>query len=211
MATRASQSEAAYLRILERIVSLEMPPGSVVQEAQLREELKIGRTPIREALQRLALENLVKSDPPPRNVRHRRQHHRPRPDHRSSRRARSHAAKLAAEAPTADRQAISELLDVLERVRTDQRELMDSTSDPSPDLSRARNSVPGEHPRAILQPQPAPLVPGAGPRGPVAGGRRRARRAAPGDPRRRGPAGGGHHARHVIGFEREIRKALVER
>ncbi len=58
-----SQSEEAYQRILERIVSLEMPPGSVVNEARLREELKIGRTPIREALQRLARENLVRSIP----------------------------------------------------------------------------------------------------------------------------------------------------
>jgi DNA-binding GntR family transcriptional regulator len=58
-----SQSDEAYLRIRERIVSLEMPPGSVVNEARLREELKIGRTPIREALQRLARENLVRSIP----------------------------------------------------------------------------------------------------------------------------------------------------
>src|SRR5438034_3884772 len=40
-----------------------MPPGSVVNEARLREELGIGRTPIREALQRLARENLVRSIP----------------------------------------------------------------------------------------------------------------------------------------------------
>jgi DNA-binding GntR family transcriptional regulator len=58
-----SQSEVAYLRIRERIVSLDMPPGSVVHEGRLREELKIGRTPIREALQRLARENLVRSVP----------------------------------------------------------------------------------------------------------------------------------------------------
>src|SRR5204863_65882 len=43
--------------------SLEMAPGSVVNEARLREDLKIGRTPIREALQRLARENLVRSIP----------------------------------------------------------------------------------------------------------------------------------------------------
>jgi len=54
-----SQSELAYVRILERIVSLEMPPGSVVNEARLREELGIGRTPIREALQREAIEELL--------------------------------------------------------------------------------------------------------------------------------------------------------
>ncbi len=58
-----SQSEEAYARILERIVSLEMPPGSVVNEARLRDDLRIGRTPIREALQRLARENLVRSIP----------------------------------------------------------------------------------------------------------------------------------------------------
>src|SRR5213082_251529 len=62
VATR-SQSEEAYTRILDRIVSLEMPPGSVVNEARLRDELGIGRTPIREALQRLARENLVRSVP----------------------------------------------------------------------------------------------------------------------------------------------------
>lgn len=58
-----SQSEEAYLRIRDLIVSLEMPPGSVVNESRLREELKIGRTPIREALQHLARENLVRSIP----------------------------------------------------------------------------------------------------------------------------------------------------
>src|SRR5260370_11663354 len=58
-----SQSEEAYLRIRDRIVSLDMPPGSVVNEGRLRGELKIGRTPIREALQRLARENLVRSLP----------------------------------------------------------------------------------------------------------------------------------------------------
>jgi DNA-binding GntR family transcriptional regulator len=61
-ATR-SQSEEAYLRIRDRIVCLDMPPGSVVEEGRLRDELEIGRTPIREALQRLAWENLVRSVP----------------------------------------------------------------------------------------------------------------------------------------------------
>jgi DNA-binding GntR family transcriptional regulator len=36
-----------------------MPPGSVVEESRLRDELDLGRTPIREALQRLAREGLV--------------------------------------------------------------------------------------------------------------------------------------------------------
>ena len=54
-----SQSEEAYLRIRDRIVCLEMAPGSVVQEARLRAELEIGRTPIREALQRLQQRGLL--------------------------------------------------------------------------------------------------------------------------------------------------------
>ncbi len=58
-----SQSEEAYRRIRDRIVCLDMPPGSVVEEGRLRDELEIGRTPIREALQRLAWENLVRSVP----------------------------------------------------------------------------------------------------------------------------------------------------
>src|SRR3982074_1208400 len=58
-----SKSSSAALRSRERIISLGMPPGSVVNESRLREELKIGRTPIREALQRLARENLVRSIP----------------------------------------------------------------------------------------------------------------------------------------------------
>lgn len=55
----ASLSHQAYGRIKQRIVSLELTPGSVLDERSLREELGLGRTPIREALQRLALEKLV--------------------------------------------------------------------------------------------------------------------------------------------------------
>ena len=39
---------------------LELPPGSAVSEASLSQRLGIGRTPIREALQRLARERLVR-------------------------------------------------------------------------------------------------------------------------------------------------------
>jgi len=41
------------------IVRLELPPGGAVSEAMLSERLGIGRTPIREALQRLGRERLV--------------------------------------------------------------------------------------------------------------------------------------------------------
>jgi len=125
VATR-SQSEEAYTRILDRIVSLEMPPGSVVNEARLREELGIGRTPIREALQRLARENFVRSIP-----------HRGTfvTDVNITDLARitevrvvleAHAARLAAEKlTTADREVIDELLQLLGRGQvTGQRDLM---------------------------------------------------------------------------------------
>ena len=121
-----SQSEVAYLRIRDRIVSLDMAPGSVVHEARLREELEIGRTPIREALQRLALENLVRSIP-----------HRGTfvTDVNITDLARitevrvlieAHAARLAAERLSGpDRMAIQELLGVLEAGgASDPRELM---------------------------------------------------------------------------------------
>ena len=52
-------SKTAYDLIRQKIVSLELAPGDVIDESALREELELGRTPIREALQRLALEQLV--------------------------------------------------------------------------------------------------------------------------------------------------------
>jgi DNA-binding GntR family transcriptional regulator len=54
-----SLTEKAYRLIEELIVTLQIPPGSVVSEASLSARLGIGRTPIREALQRLARERLV--------------------------------------------------------------------------------------------------------------------------------------------------------
>lgn len=55
----ASLTERAYRALEELIVTLQLPPGSVVSEAALSQRTGIGRTPIREALQRLAREGLV--------------------------------------------------------------------------------------------------------------------------------------------------------
>lgn len=54
-----SLSRQAYQKIRRKIISLELPPGSIIDENQLQQELELGRTPIREALQRLSLEKLV--------------------------------------------------------------------------------------------------------------------------------------------------------
>jgi len=60
-ADAASQTltERAYQALEELIVTLQLPPGAVLSEQALVKRLGIGRTPIREALQRLALESLV--------------------------------------------------------------------------------------------------------------------------------------------------------
>jgi DNA-binding GntR family transcriptional regulator len=58
-----SLADKAYQEIRELIVSLELAPGAVIDERDLMERLGIGRTPIREALRRLALERLVEVYP----------------------------------------------------------------------------------------------------------------------------------------------------
>jgi DNA-binding GntR family transcriptional regulator len=52
-------TDRAYTEIEELIVTLQLAPGEAVSEQMLSERLGIGRTPIREALQRLARERLV--------------------------------------------------------------------------------------------------------------------------------------------------------
>ena len=54
-----SLAEKAYQLLVNKIIKLELMPGEPVVEKKLIDELKIGRTPIREALQRLAAEGLV--------------------------------------------------------------------------------------------------------------------------------------------------------
>jgi DNA-binding GntR family transcriptional regulator len=123
-----SLSNEAYLRIRDLIVSLELPPGSIVSERELMERLGLGRTPVREALRTLAQEKLV--DVYPRrgifvssvNAR----------DLASLSEVRveleTFAARLAAERATAaERQAISALLEKLERTagEHDERRLIE--------------------------------------------------------------------------------------
>jgi DNA-binding GntR family transcriptional regulator len=52
-------SDKAYQMIRHKIITLELPPRSAIDEQALMEDLQLGRTPIREALQRLAAEDLV--------------------------------------------------------------------------------------------------------------------------------------------------------
>ena len=79
----------------------------------------MGRTPVREAIKRLALENLVSGLPAPRHVRLRDQHHRPRAHlrrARSSSRATPPTARRSASRP-AQREELEALLAADRRVR----------------------------------------------------------------------------------------------
>jgi DNA-binding GntR family transcriptional regulator len=209
-----SQSEEAYLRIRERIVSLDMPPGSVVNEGRLRQELKIGRTPIREALQRLARENLVRSVP-----------HRGTfvTDVNITDLARitevrvvleSHAARLAAERlSTADRDAFAQLLELVEEgPGLDQRQLMRLDQQIHREIYRAaRNpfleSTLERYFNLSLRLWYLVLDRQVGLREAVKEHAELLRAILAGD----GPAADDSMRRHVTGFEREIRKVLVER
>jgi DNA-binding GntR family transcriptional regulator len=52
-------ADRAYADLRDRIVTLRIAPGAPIDEDALGRELEIGRTPVREAIKRLALENLV--------------------------------------------------------------------------------------------------------------------------------------------------------
>ena len=55
----ATMTDKAYALIEELIVTLELAPGAVLSEVVLANRLSTGRTPVREALQRLSRDGLV--------------------------------------------------------------------------------------------------------------------------------------------------------
>lgn len=54
-----TQTEQAYRKIEDEIITLGFRPGSMLSEGEIRSKFNIGRTPIREALLRLEREGLV--------------------------------------------------------------------------------------------------------------------------------------------------------
>jgi DNA-binding GntR family transcriptional regulator len=58
-----TDTQRAYDLIKRKIITTEMPPGAVIQEAALMADLGLGRTPIREALKLLEAERLVTVSP----------------------------------------------------------------------------------------------------------------------------------------------------
>lgn len=66
MALRTSKprkSDSAYERLRSAIIRAELEPGCLLEERDIMDLLDIGRTPLREALQRLAQEDLVLAVP----------------------------------------------------------------------------------------------------------------------------------------------------
>ncbi|WP_349368609.1 GntR family transcriptional regulator [Salinarimonas sp.] len=58
--TRRTQAQQAYARLEEMIVTLELAPGSRISENAMAARLGLGRTPVREAIQRLAHEGTLR-------------------------------------------------------------------------------------------------------------------------------------------------------
>ena len=52
-------SDRVYVQLEEMLVTLQIQPGHVLSESELCKQLKVSRTPVGEALQRLAREGLV--------------------------------------------------------------------------------------------------------------------------------------------------------
>jgi DNA-binding GntR family transcriptional regulator len=127
IATEASSlADRAYHRVRDMIVSLELRPGAVVSERELMEQLEIGRTPMREALRRLAQEKFVEVYP-------RRGMFVTTVEIRDLAALcevrlalEGQAARLAAERVTdADREEIADLVDELRTTRRTPRQLME--------------------------------------------------------------------------------------
>jgi DNA-binding GntR family transcriptional regulator len=56
-------ADRAYAALRDSIVTLRLAPGTALREDALMRELRLGRTPLREAVKRLALEGLVEVRP----------------------------------------------------------------------------------------------------------------------------------------------------
>lgn len=56
-----TQTDQAYVRLREGIINLQLTPGQMYSEVDLADFVGLGRTPAREAIQRLAREELVES------------------------------------------------------------------------------------------------------------------------------------------------------
>jgi DNA-binding GntR family transcriptional regulator len=59
----ASLADRAYLALRDQLITLQIRPGEPIEDSRVARELDVGRTPLREALQRLEDDRLVISYP----------------------------------------------------------------------------------------------------------------------------------------------------
>jgi len=59
----STSADKAYQTIKEKIITLDMAPGTAIHEVELAGQLQLGRTPVREALKLLQAEKLVTTVP----------------------------------------------------------------------------------------------------------------------------------------------------
>ena len=59
MTAPTSLAERAYVDLREEIIDVSLPPGTVLREDELMQRLGVGRTPVREAVQRLQRDGFV--------------------------------------------------------------------------------------------------------------------------------------------------------
>jgi DNA-binding GntR family transcriptional regulator len=57
--TESTLAERTYLRLRDDIITTLLPPGTLLREAELMKRLEVGRTPVREAIQRLQYDGFV--------------------------------------------------------------------------------------------------------------------------------------------------------
>src|SRR3954447_20511141 len=188
-------ADRAYAALRDRIVQLRIAPGAPINEDQLGRELEMGRTPVREAIKRLALENLVTVFP--RRGTFASEINITDLAHISDVRQQleGHAAYRAAERLTTARRGELEALVAAvganagaergDRRGGPRRAHRARRRDPPLRPPREREPVPRGDARALLQPVAAHLVPRARPAAAPHRARARAPRAARGRPRRR--------------------------
>ena len=67
-AESATASQRVYEHLRQRIVSLALPPGATLSRVELAKEYEVSQTPIREAMQRLEQDGLIKIFPQSKTV-----------------------------------------------------------------------------------------------------------------------------------------------
>ena len=143
-------ADRAYAELRDRIVTLAIAPGAPINEDALGRELEMGRTPVREAIKRLALERLVTVYP--------------RRPCRTRRRQSSSAETRSARSSDSSRSVTGSVTSSGSRTRSGQPVASRTSSTSTPGCRATSSSSPSSAdgrrmPRSVMTAEPgAPLV-----------------------------------------------------